>query len=803
MDVPPEVITGYADVNHWNVWQVDADTFKHHQEPITIAGVEALTLGYLRHRLIVAARWTPDLIDRLVIWYDPASLVAQPDMRDAANDAFDRQTISAKAHRRYLGMDEGDAPEPTAAETGEPVGTTELTVDRLTAIANAANVLLRAGYVPDAVNTALGLAMITHSGVVPGATPPEAAPLPAAPGTPALPAGTDTPAPADSAAQPITAAAARPPARRGHPTAQQRRLSRRLMEIDRRLRERIAAAADAALARALERAGNRIRSAANRMPEARTAAAGLPAERVPAALGRTLVAALGAEEQQLLTEAFDKLHAQWTEWTQAAAAEAIDTAARITGLQPGSPEVMRAVGALRDSYAALAETAWPALHGGLNDLAVDLLYHPDPAVPDVGELPDGLVPPGLVRDALATAGGLAADATGQPPLSGLTSGQLLTSFLRDNGAVPVEYEWTYGISSRPFKPHQRLDGLVFHSFADPGLDTSGSGGEWVGGTFAPGDHKGCHCDYAVIYADGNTRDEREALGRRAYEEQKPGEVVPGPTATLHGILDEPGRVRPDTWRTAEAEAAALLRAAPAPAPLPAGIPPTPPAAPSGRRVKRPANDDAGVPWTLNHDYLSHLDDDELDDLLDHVAGTLGDLDPRAEQRWNDLDHYLSFTEGRAAQQEALLSGEEVLDWGEVQRRLRAWEEINGRAGLTHPRVGGTARAPAGSVPSRAEVQADYALHVELAYAEAEAATNGFMLNAAGRARGIDPRSLMTGDVRQVYRYASDELLEHFEGTRRVTWSEFYYARTGNPNYASTAARHAQANARINRDRTER
>jgi hypothetical protein len=75
-----------------------------------------------------------------------------------------------------------------------------------------------------------------------------------------------------------------------------------------------------------------------------------------------------------------------------------------------------------------------------------------------------------------------------------------------------------------------------------------------------------------------------------------------------------------------------------------------------------------------------------------------------------------------------------------------------------------------------------------------------MLNRAGQARGIDPVSLFTGDIRQVYRYASDELLDYWQANRRITWSEYYYDRTGNPNFAAIAARHARANASISRDR---
>jgi hypothetical protein len=553
MDVPPEVITGYADVNHWNVWQVDSDTFKHHQEPITIAAVEALTLGYLRLRLRLAVKWPNELINRLVIWYDPASLVAPPDMREAANNAFDRNTISAKAHRRLLGLDESDAPEQTAVTEDSPVGDTGLLAGQLAALLDLAGQAIRAGFAPDSVAEQLGLSGWRHTGfrpvtvaepevpIIPGGPSSGGAAGAAAPGTPALPA----PPPPEPAAAALTAAGNGRPV--PTPTRTQWRLSRRLTEIDRRLRERLIAAADAALSRALERAGNRVRSQAQRDETAKVAAAGVPGERVPAALGRAMVAALGVDEQALLAEAFDRFHTQWAEWTQAAAVDAIDTAARITGLDRSDPSVMRAVAALRDRYAAATEAAWPALHDGLNELAVDLLYNPDPALPEVGEIPDSLIPPGLIRAALTAVGGVASDDAGTL-LRGLTSGDLLRSFLRDNGAVPVEYEWAYGISARPFPPHQRLDGMLFAGYADPALSTAGTGGEWVGDTFAPGDHKGCHCDVALIYADGNTRDELEAIGQAAYREQKPGTDVPGWNATSDKRVWRPDYTRPDPWR---------------------------------------------------------------------------------------------------------------------------------------------------------------------------------------------------------------------------------------------------------------
>jgi hypothetical protein len=51
--------------------------------------------------------------------------------------------------------------------------------------------------------------------------------------------------------------------------------------------------------------------------------------------------------------------------------------------------------------------------------------------------------------------------------------------------------------------------------------------------------------------------------------------------------------------------------------------------------------------------------------------------------------------------------------------------------------------------------------VEHAYVQAERATNGYMLNKAGGANGIDERSLFTGPESRARRYASEELIEHW------------------------------------------
>jgi hypothetical protein len=62
--------------------------------------------------------------------------------------------------------------------------------------------------------------------------------------------------------------------------------------------------------------------------------------------------------------------------------------------------------------------------------------------------------------------------------------------------------------------------------------------------------------------------------------------------------------------------------------------------------------------------------------------------------------------------------------------------------------------------------------VDRHWLEAENATRGNMLNKAGRAAGIDERSLFTGPEARARRYASEELLNHWQSHPRPTAAYF-------------------------------
>ena len=71
-----------------------------------------------------------------------------------------------------------------------------------------------------------------------------------------------------------------------------------------------------------------------------------------------------------------------------------------------------------------------------------------------------------------------------------------------------------------------------------------------------------------------------------------------------------------------------------------------------------------------------------------------------------------------------------------------------------------------------ECRADYDAVLYTAYEAAEEATNGAMLNARGRQKGVDPFSLFMGPETRALAYASEELVEHWESHPRVTFAAF-------------------------------
>ena len=107
MDVPPEVLLGNSDSNHWSAWASRDEAISQHIAPMMTLICEALTDAVLRPLLESQGHPNPDSV---CVWFDLSNLSRRPDRRDEATAAFDRGVISAASYRAELGYGDEDAP---------------------------------------------------------------------------------------------------------------------------------------------------------------------------------------------------------------------------------------------------------------------------------------------------------------------------------------------------------------------------------------------------------------------------------------------------------------------------------------------------------------------------------------------------------------------------------------------------------------------------------------------------------------------------------------------------------------------
>lgn len=457
LNLPVERITGFMATTFENARQINKDEFDDYLQPRCVVVVDAFTSAFFRPNLSDAG-YPPELVNRVFIWYDPSGIVGKPDTEAHAAEAHKDGVISAKARRKAEGFGDDDAPEP-----GELL----------------LKIALERGTIPPALTLALLQPLAEEAGI----TLPDVSELPTDAAQSLVALLSNGHAPRRRA---ITAAV-RPRTRR--------QAGSRLAAIDRDLRTRLLVASNAAMERALERAGSRLRSKAAGQG---TSLSRVPAKRVGYVLGRGHGF---ATDDELMAGAWDDLGAQWDAWVAAGGADALDALDEI------DEELADRRADLLAQQESDRSSAWLWLAAALGAAAAVLLYDPHPEAPALGEVDTSLlIPPGLVRQALARAGGanglaeggapgsmlLVADG-GNRPAGELATGELVRSTLRDDGIEMGPYLWVYGPAprTRPFEPHVLLDGTEFEDFDDERLIFD----DWpsYGGATWPGDHAGCCC----------------------------------------------------------------------------------------------------------------------------------------------------------------------------------------------------------------------------------------------------------------------------------------------------------------------
>lgn len=110
MDMPPEVLQGTADSNHWAAWQADESAIKGHTEPLLKVITSSLAEGYLRPLL----EDDPDvsgIIEHYSIAADTSEMRLRPNRSKEALELYDRGVVSAEVLRRETGFSTGDGME--------------------------------------------------------------------------------------------------------------------------------------------------------------------------------------------------------------------------------------------------------------------------------------------------------------------------------------------------------------------------------------------------------------------------------------------------------------------------------------------------------------------------------------------------------------------------------------------------------------------------------------------------------------------------------------------------------------------
>ena len=109
MDVPPEVLQGSSDSNHWSAWQADESAIKAHAEPLLKIITTALGSHYLRPLLADDEAFDDKVLASYSIMADTSEMRLRPNRGKEAIELYNMGELSGETLRRETGFDETDA----------------------------------------------------------------------------------------------------------------------------------------------------------------------------------------------------------------------------------------------------------------------------------------------------------------------------------------------------------------------------------------------------------------------------------------------------------------------------------------------------------------------------------------------------------------------------------------------------------------------------------------------------------------------------------------------------------------------
>lgn len=109
MDMPPEVLQGHSDSNHWSAWQADESAIKSHTEPLLKIITTALGTHYLRPLISDEPAYAADRLAAFSVGADTSEMRLRPNRSKEALELYNLGELSGTALRRETGFDEYDA----------------------------------------------------------------------------------------------------------------------------------------------------------------------------------------------------------------------------------------------------------------------------------------------------------------------------------------------------------------------------------------------------------------------------------------------------------------------------------------------------------------------------------------------------------------------------------------------------------------------------------------------------------------------------------------------------------------------
>ena len=109
MDMPPEVLQGASDSNHWSAWQADESAIKSHTEPLLKIITTALGREYLRPLLSDDPSFDGERLAAYSVGADTSEMRLRPNRSKEALELYNLGELSGDALRRETGFDENDA----------------------------------------------------------------------------------------------------------------------------------------------------------------------------------------------------------------------------------------------------------------------------------------------------------------------------------------------------------------------------------------------------------------------------------------------------------------------------------------------------------------------------------------------------------------------------------------------------------------------------------------------------------------------------------------------------------------------